>query len=68
MLKFVKFVFGLMIAAGFLLVIGTAGADCDGKCMENSLTIGEIIQFMFYGIILIAIGAFGMLKVSEYDY
>lgn len=60
-----KFVFGAFCLIGFLVVLGTAGADCDGKCMENSLTIGEIIEYTLYGIALIAIGAFGLVKMNE---
>lgn len=65
MITVIKFVFGAMIVAGMLIVLGTAGADCDGKCMENSLTLGEILEYTFYGIALIVVGAFGLNKVSE---
>lgn len=60
-----KFVFGAFCAIGFLMVLGVAGADCDGKCMERALTIGETIEYTLYGIVLIAIGAFGLIKMSE---
>lgn len=33
---------GILMGLAFFMVLGTAGADCDGKCMENSLTLGEI--------------------------
>jgi hypothetical protein len=65
MITVMKFVFGLLVACGFIVVLGTAGADCDGKCMENALTIGEIMQYTFYGIVMIAVGAFGLIKMSE---
>lgn len=32
----------ILMVLAFFMVLGTAGADCDGKCMENSLTMGEI--------------------------
>lgn len=35
---------GILMALAFFMIIGTAGSDCDGKCMENSLTIGEILM------------------------
>lgn len=42
MKKLFKFTGGFLMAFAFFFVLGTAGADCDGKCMENSLTLSEI--------------------------
>lgn len=60
-----KWFFGLLIACGFLLMLGVAGADCDGDCMENSLTIAEILEYTLYAIVMMAIGTFGLVKLSE---
>ena len=27
----------LLVFVGIFIVLGTAGADCDGKCMENAM-------------------------------
>lgn len=65
MITLIKFVFGTMAAAGALIILGTAGADCDGKCMENALTIAQILEYTFYGLVLLALGAFGLYKMNE---
>ena len=59
-----KYVFGTMIAVGFVMVLGAAGNDCDGKCMENAAPIGELLKMVGYGIALAAAGTFGLLKAN----
>ena len=59
-----KYVFGTMIAVGFLMVLGAAGNDCNGKCMENAAPIGELLKMVGYGIALAAAGTFGLLKTN----
>jgi hypothetical protein len=61
----VKFVLGAMCAVGFLLVLGAAGSDCDGKCMENAMPLGTLILYSLGGITMIAVGAFGLIKMNE---
>lgn len=68
MMTILKWFFGAMIGAGIVLVIGAAGSDCDGKCMENALPIYDLILYMLGGVFMIALGAFGFMKCSEYDY
>ena len=59
-----KYVFGTMIAVGFVMLLGAAGNDCDGKCMENAAPIGELLKMVGYGIALAAAGTFGLLKTN----
>lgn len=63
-----KFILGVLIAVGIFLVIGAAGNDCDGKCMENSLPLADLLVYMLAGIAMIATGAFGLMKLNEYGY
>ena len=51
----IAFVIGF---AGFLLMVGAAGSDCDGKCMENALPLGEAIMYALIGIFMMVAGAF----------
>lgn len=44
-------------ALGFLLVLGVAGADCDGKCMENSLSLSDIMLYTAIGFTMMISGA-----------
>ena len=60
-----KIVFGLAVAAGIILILGVAGNDCDGKCMENAMPLGQMIEYTFYGIALVAFGAWGLNKIPE---
>lgn len=59
-----KYVFGTLIAVGFLMVLGAAGNDCDGKCMENAAPIGELLKMVAAGLALAAVGVVGMLKTN----
>ena len=44
-------------ALGFLLVLGVAGADCDGKCMENSMSLSDIMLYTAIGFTMMISGA-----------
>ena len=57
-----KYVFGLMIAVGFFLVLGVAGSDCDGKCMENTMPLTDALLYSTLGIVLMLAGAVGINK------
>jgi len=35
---------------GVLMILGAAGADCDGKCMDNALTLSEMLAWFGYGL------------------
>ena len=59
MMKVIGYIVGFI---GFFILLGTAGADCDGKCMENSLTIVEIMQGVFMGIGLMMVGTYFVMK------
>jgi len=59
-----KYVFGTLIAVGFLMVLGAAGNDCDGKCMENAAPIGELLKMVAAGVALAAVGVVGMMKTN----
>ena len=40
-----------------LMAIAGSGGDCDGKCMENANTIGEMLMIAGFGLILFIGGA-----------
>ena len=48
----------VLLIGAVLTLLGVAGADCDGKCMENSLSMGEIFSYLFGGVIAAIIGFF----------
>ena len=58
-MKIIGYVIGFI---GFFILLGTAGADCDGKCMENSLTIVQIMEGVLMGIGLMVLGTFFVMK------
>jgi len=60
-----KFAFGLVTFAGVMLILGTAGADCDGKCLENSLPIGQILLQFGIGLAGVAAGALGLTALAD---
>jgi len=58
-MKIIGYVLGFI---GFFILLGTAGADCDGKCMENSLTIVQMMNGVLMGIGLMMLGTFFVMK------
>mgnify|MGYP000355922733 FL=1 len=58
-MKIIGYVLGFV---GFFILLGTAGADCDGKCMENSLTIVQIMEGVLMGVGLMMLGTFFVMK------
>ena len=43
-------IFGsVLIALGIIAASGAAG-DCDGKCMDNALTLSEMLAWFGYGL------------------
>ena len=47
-----KYLGGIVAALGFVLVLGVAGADCDGKCMENSMSLSDIMLYTAIGFLM----------------
>lgn len=58
-MKIIGYVLGFV---GFFILLGTAGADCDGKCMENALTITQIVEGVFMGIGIMILGIYFVMK------
>lgn len=58
-MKIIGYVLGFV---GFFILLGTAGADCDGKCMENALTITQIVEGVFMGIGIMVLGIYFVMK------
>lgn len=52
----------ILIITGIIMMAGSAG-DCDGKCMENANTIGEMIMYASIGLAMMAFGA--VIAISE---
>jgi hypothetical protein len=61
----VKFCCSVLVGLGFFILIGTAGSDCDGACMERSMTLGEIAIWSFIGLSMMGLGAIGLYRASE---
>ena len=59
MMKVIGYIVGFI---GFFILLGTAGADCDGKCMENTLTIVQIMEGVFMGIGLMMVGTYFVME------
>ena len=59
MIKVIGYVF---VFIGIFTVLGTAGADCDGKCMENALSLTEIALYTMGGMCATAVGALMIMR------
>jgi|TARA_B000000609_G_C23948996_1_gene227762 hypothetical protein len=51
----------ILIMAGIVLMAGSAG-DCDGKCMDQANTLGEMMMYAFMGLTLFLTGAIIAIK------
>lgn len=60
-----KTIYAVFITVGFFLVLGAAGSDCDGKCMENAMPMDQVLMFSFGGLIMIALGALGFSRINQ---
>jgi hypothetical protein len=50
-----------LLIGGIILMAGSAG-DCDGKCVENSNTIAEMLMYAGMGLTLFLTGAIVAIK------
>jgi len=55
MMKVIGTIIGV---SGFLLLMGVAGSDCDGACMENAMSIGDTILYGLLGLTMMVTGLF----------
>lgn len=55
----------ILVFGGLVAMAGSAG-DCDGACMEQANTIGEMLMVIAGGLVAMAIGAV-LLKDSLLD-
>jgi hypothetical protein len=47
---------GTLLVVGLMMMAGSAG-DCDGKCMEQANTIGEMLMYAGIGLTMFVFGA-----------
>ena len=51
----------ILSMVGIVLMAGSAG-DCDGKCMDQANTLGEMMMYAFMGLTLFLTGAIIAIK------
>tara|TARA_X000001036_G_scaffold223729_1_gene209397 strand:+ start:727 stop:924 length:198 start_codon:yes stop_codon:yes gene_type:complete len=56
---------GLMIVLGLMAVAGSAN-DCDGRCIENANTIGQMMFIVFWGLISVVLGSIIVAKTATH--
>lgn len=59
-----KTVIGSILLIVGIIAMAGSGGDCDGKCMENANTIGEMLMIAGFGLILF-IGGTTILLTSK---
>ena len=57
----------IRILVGFLLILGVAGADCDGDCMENAMSMTEILLYSAAGFAIMLSGVFAAKRSGAFD-
>ena len=58
--------FGFIMFVGLMMMAGSAG-DCDGKCMENANTIGEMVAYAAMGLALMIASGVGFMFTNTTD-
>ena len=61
---FKNIIVGCIGAFGLILILGVAGSDCGGSCMEDAMPLQ---QMMFYGAIGIAMITFSIYVFNKRD-
>jgi len=56
----------ILIIVGLMAMAGSAG-DCDGKCMEQANTLGEMMIYAMIGLTTAGVGAFTLLSAAMED-
>ena len=56
----------ILIIVGLMAMAGSAG-DCDGKCMEQANTLGEMMIYAMIGLTMAGVGAFTLLSAAMED-
>ena len=49
---------GFIGGFGFLLILGVAGSDCGGSCMEDAMPLDKMMIYGTIGIIMIAFSVY----------
>ena len=59
---FKNIIVGCIGAFGFLLILGVAGSDCGGSCMEDAMSLDKMMIYGTIGIIMIAFSVYFLNK------
>jgi uncharacterized membrane protein len=52
---------GTLLVVGLVMMAGSAG-DCDGKCMEQANTIGEMLMYAGIGMTMFVFGVLVLMR------
>ena len=55
-------ILGCIGAFGFLLILGVAGSDCGGSCMEDAMSLDKMMIYGAIGTIMIAFSVYFLNK------
>ena len=54
----------ILIVTGLMAVAGSAG-DCDGKCMDQANTLGEMFMVIAAGLFAMGVGALAVFSENK---
>jgi hypothetical protein len=55
---------GTLVIVGLMIAAGSAG-DCDGRCMEQANTMGDMMIIMMIGLATMAVGAVALMSAAN---
>ena len=59
---FKNIIVGCIGAFGLILILGVAGSDCGGSCMEDAMSLDKMMIYGTIGIIMIAFSVYFLNK------
>ena len=59
---FKNIIVGCVGAFGLILILGVAGSDCGGSCMEDAMSLDKMMIYGTIGIIMIAFSVYFLNK------
>ena len=67
MIKLIKAAIVAIGIFGFFLMLGAVGSDCDGKCMENAMSLLNTLLYSLLGVAIMVGALIGFNYMSNFE-
>jgi len=59
-----KIIGAILVMGGFMAIAGSAG-DCDGKCMDRAMSLGDTMMWIAIGLTTLGVGVVGLFACND---